>query len=146
MKGARYAREAIQDRVNLYNSTSSVSSVGLRPLRRQFEGQESIPPTEDVTSDSILECQPLETDGEGGFVDPQGRRRTLRGINLDGAMKLPNNPEIHSYDGDCRDPNNIFFEGDNVSFVGRPFPLDEAEDHFRRIKSWGYNTIRYLIT
>ena len=33
-----------------------------------------------------------------------------------------------------------------MSFVGRPFPLQEAHMHLQRIKDWGYTTIRYLIT
>jgi hypothetical protein len=39
-----------------------------------------------------------------------------------------------------------FFEGDTVSFVDRPFSVDEAHTHFSRLKRWGYNTIRYLFT
>lgn len=61
-------------------------------------------------------------------------------------MKLPATPYMPSYEGDCTDPDNIFFDGDNVSFVGRPFPLQEARMHLQRIKDWGYTTIRYLIT
>ncbi|GMF08780.1 unnamed protein product [Ambrosiozyma monospora] len=40
----------------------------------------------------------------------------------------------------------LYDEGDHVSFVGRPFPLEEAHEHFARIKLWGYNTLRYIIT
>lgn len=146
MRGARFAKDAIHERVNLYNNTSSVSTAGVKPLKRQVDIQEPLPATDNGEADSILECQPLEVHPDGSFVDPEGRRRMLRGINVDSAMKIPMNPEMYTYTGDCRDPDNILFDGDNVSFVGRPFPLDEAEDHFRRIKSWGYNTIRYLIT
>ncbi|KAG7194098.1 uncharacterized protein KQ657_004806 [Scheffersomyces spartinae] len=95
----------------------------------------------------ILECTPLETDGRGSFVLGDGRKITLKGINVDGAMKLPAKPYMPSYaGGNSEQARNIFFEGDTVSFVGRPFPLDEAASHFLRIKSWGYNTIRYLLT
>ena len=59
-------------------------------------------------------------------------------------MKLPIN--IPSYIGDGSNPDSFFFDGENVTFVGRPFPLEEASLHFQRIKSWGYNTIRYLLT
>lgn len=95
---------------------------------------------------SILECGPLETDGRGNFVDTKGRKFILKGINVDGALKFPCTPNLPSYAGDSSDPNSIFFDGENVLFVGRPFPLEEAEVHFERIKSWGYNIIRYLIT
>jgi len=33
-----------------------------------------------------------------------------------------------------------------VSFIGRPFPLKEAEQHLRRIKNWGFNSLRFLVT
>jgi hypothetical protein len=33
-----------------------------------------------------------------------------------------------------------------VSFVGRPFPLSEADEHFRRLRHWGLTTLRLLTT
>nr|XP_019042696.1 hypothetical protein I302_08401 [Kwoniella bestiolae CBS 10118]OCF21626.1 hypothetical protein I302_08401 [Kwoniella bestiolae CBS 10118] len=30
-------------------------------------------------------------------------------------------------------------------FVGRPFPLEEADVHLRRLKAWGFTTIRYIV-
>jgi hypothetical protein len=33
-----------------------------------------------------------------------------------------------------------------VSFVGRPFPLEEADAHLSRIASWGFNCLRLLTT
>jgi hypothetical protein len=33
-----------------------------------------------------------------------------------------------------------------VSFVGRPFPLAEAEEHFRRLRDWGMLANRFLVT
>jgi hypothetical protein len=33
-----------------------------------------------------------------------------------------------------------------VSFVGRPFPLEEADEHFSRLKHWGFTFLRFLIT
>lgn len=79
----------------------------------------------------------------GHFLDESGRKLLLKGINLDGGSKLPSNPPTASYD----DAENChFFDGDSVSFVGRPFPLKDAQEHLTRIKSWGYNCIRYVIT
>lgn len=74
------------------------------------------------------------------FKDQHGRQVTLRGINVAGDTKLPTRPDLpsHARDG--------FFDGDNVSFVGRPFALADADVHFRRLRSYGYNTIRYLFT
>ncbi|WWD15903.1 hypothetical protein CI109_100327 [Kwoniella shandongensis] len=31
-------------------------------------------------------------------------------------------------------------------FSGRPFPVEEADVHLRRLKAWGFTTIRYLVT
>ena len=39
-------------------------------------------------------------------------------------------------DGDPRD----------VSFIGRPFPLAEAEEHFRRLRDWGLSFTRFLVS
>lgn len=74
------------------------------------------------------------------FVDAHNREITLRGINVAGDAKLPVHPDQPSHN-----PDN-FFEGDNVSFIGRPFPLEEAHVHFARLRRWGYNTIRYVFT
>ena len=74
------------------------------------------------------------------FKDEHNRQVTLRGVNLAADAKLPAQPN---------QPSHIvedFFDGDNVSFVGRPFPYEEADTHLRRIRDWGFNTVRYLFT
>lgn len=84
---------------------------------------------------------PLRLRIEGAtFRDPQNREVTLHGINVSGDAKYPRTPD------QCAHVKEHFFEGDSVSFVGRPFSPDEAHDHFARLKSWGYNTIRYIFT
>ncbi|KAI9823500.1 MAG: hypothetical protein M1826_007712 [Phylliscum demangeonii] len=78
---------------------------------------------------------------DGGTIrDPTGREVTIRGINVAGDSKQPYTPDLPSHISDG------FFEGDSVSFVGRPFPVEEAPLHFARLKRWGYNTLRYLFT
>ncbi|EGV63981.1 hypothetical protein PSN45_003937 [Yamadazyma tenuis] len=151
MKGLYYfkeAQDAINNRISLYNTTSKVSLSGVRSLRHSYPDSEPIleAPATTKNSNSILECERLSTNEKGYLVDHHGRLITLKGINLDSAAKLPATPNMPTYKGDATDTDNVFFDGDNVSFVGRPFSLDEAESHFLRIKSWGYNTIRYIIT
>ncbi|KAL8851105.1 MAG: hypothetical protein Q9221_004001 [Calogaya cf. arnoldii] len=74
------------------------------------------------------------------FRDPQNREVTLRGINVAGDAKFPTSPDLPSHKLDH------FYDGDDVSFVGRPFSVDEAHLHFSRLKSWGYTLIRYIFT
>jgi hypothetical protein len=64
----------------------------------------------------------------------------LRGINLGGSSKVPAKPNGATFSRDG------FFNHQAVSFVGRPFPLEDADEHFKRLKSWGFNFLRFLIT
>ena len=81
----------------------------------------------------------LSIDG-ARFRDRNGREITIRGINVAADAKYPRNPDQPSHIVDN------FFDGDNVSFVGRPFNEAEARIHFSRLRRWGYNTIRYIFT
>jgi hypothetical protein len=86
---------------------------------------------------------------ETGMVDAQGRffvnRKCgrsimLRGVNLSGSVKQPFSPSLPSHE------SARFYDGENVSFVGRPFPLDEADEHFKRLQHWGFNFLRFNTT
>ncbi|KAL9099703.1 MAG: hypothetical protein Q9163_004837 [Psora crenata] len=74
------------------------------------------------------------------FRDTEDREVTLRGINVAGDAKFPTRPDLPSNE------SGHFFDGDDLSFVGRPFSVDEADVHFSRLKRWGYNIIRYIFT
>lgn len=72
------------------------------------------------------------------FVDEYNRIVKLQGVNLGGSNKLPYGSSTHD--------KEHFFVHKDVTFVGRPFPLAEADEHFRRLKAWGFNFLRFLVT
>jgi len=81
----------------------------------------------------------MRIDGSS-IKDEFGRTLMLRGVNLGGSSKIPFSPDGATF------RQEDFFDHKNVSFINRPFPLAEAEEHFTRLKSWGFTFLRFLVT
>ncbi|KAL9058658.1 MAG: hypothetical protein Q9162_001665 [Coniocarpon cinnabarinum] len=75
------------------------------------------------------------------FRDSRNREVILHGINVAGDAKLPAHPPQPSHE-----PSRFLEAAQEVSFVDRPFTLQDAPTHFSRLRKWGYNSIRYIFT
>ncbi|KAF8266909.1 cytoplasmic protein [Lactarius quietus] len=82
--------------------------------------------------------QPAESAPRKHFVDGYGRVCNLRGVNLSGIVRR---------EFPVNDDHTTFPAGaETVTFVGRPFPLEEAPQHLARLRRWGLTFVRFLIT
>ncbi|KAF9104742.1 hypothetical protein BGX29_001354 [Mortierella sp. GBA35] len=127
-------------------NTTANNNSNTVPTRRPF-ADAIFHPTDDSQDESIYRTQghhptskaPLFIRGPW-FKDHTGRTVTLRGVNLSGASKMPIGCPSHQSEG------FLHADGTEVSFVGRPFPLEDADEHLGRLKHWGFNLLRFIVT
>ena len=75
------------------------------------------------------------------FIEPKTKRTVLfKGVNVSGGTKLPIGIPSHERNGFWVDYDR------KISFVGKPFPLDEADKHLKRFVNLGFNLLRFLVT
>ncbi|CAE6459562.1 unnamed protein product [Rhizoctonia solani] len=86
---------------------------------------------------SDISCGPTGlTPLNDSITDSYGRVCLLRGANVSGGSKIPINHNPATFPHDHR----------SVTFVGRPFSLEEAPQHFARLRRWGLTFIRFNVT
>ena len=76
------------------------------------------------------------------FRDSLGRAVHLRGVNVAPNVKTPANQPSHIGGPEFFDEE---WQQTKASFVGQPFPLDEADEHFARLRRWGFNFLRFNV-
>ena len=72
----------------------------------------------------------------------EGPRVVLpRGVNFSGLSKVSKRPDGATHLG-----GSEFYDHRSVSFVGRPCDLEDLEMHLERLREWGFNLLRLVIT
>ncbi|KAI7895421.1 glycoside hydrolase superfamily [Mucor mucedo] len=75
------------------------------------------------------------------FTDTKTKQTLLfKGVNVGGGTKLPVGISSHDRQGYWVDYDR------HISFVGRPFPLEEADEHLQRLVNLGFDLLRFIIT
>lgn len=77
---------------------------------------------------------------KGWIRDKAGRARIFRGLNVSSANKIPFTPNAETWNPSSLE--NPY----TVSFTGRPFSEESADEHFNRLLSLGCTLIRWCIT
>ncbi|WVF72138.1 hypothetical protein IAT40_006950 [Kwoniella sp. CBS 6097] len=78
----------------------------------------------------------------GSYTSTEGKTRAER----DEKRRILAGQLSHSGEEEVRFYSEAEEGGKDGWFVGRPFPEEEADVHLKRLKAWGFTTIRYLVT
>jgi hypothetical protein len=78
------------------------------------------------------------------FKDAQGRTVLLRGVNVAASAKTPQGQPAWKLQGFWEQAEQDL----DMTFVGRTFDLEngDADLHLTRLRSWGFNCLRYIFT
>lgn len=71
------------------------------------------------------------------FIDEYNRTLIFKGVAVSGCSKFP----IETEGSHVKDDSTK-----SISFVGRPFPLSEANEHLTRLSNSGLTCLRILVT
>ena len=63
---------------------------------------------------------------------------------LNGLME--GNADTSHLGGQSDATDSSHTDANRISFVGRPFELDEADEHLARLRHWGFRMIRWVVT
>lgn len=89
----------------------------------------------------------LNVTTNGQYCDDAGNIVCLRGVNFDASIKNPAYPKnTNTHTPLCE--SNTFYSStfDGISYVDHPFPVKDTKIHINRLKSLGYNSIRFPFT
>src|SRR4051812_15059426 len=102
----------------------------------------STPSADAIMSIPSASLPPFDLRPSGTYLkDVHNRTAILHGFNLSGSSKMP----FHVPTGRVVYTNvepEVLYDHRHISFVGRPFPLEDADTHFARMKVWGVRLLR----
>lgn len=90
-----------------------------------------------------MTLEKIRISDNGDFVDTKNRVVQLRGVNFDPCVKTPSSPNITTH---FPLEDSFWNDAEGVTFVNHPNTIDEVDEHIQRLKSLGYNTIRFCFT
>ncbi|KAF9201770.1 hypothetical protein BGZ49_008020 [Haplosporangium sp. Z 27] len=104
-----------------------------------------IPVPSNIGGEAFLKPRP-QADVVGkseNFTEQLEFRNQIENADLDEQAKANSNEESSHLNKPV--PPKVTPEG-QISFVGRPFELEEADEHLARLRHWGFRLIRWVVT